>query len=137
MGTLLVAAAIKLVSSVVALVTGWRGGFIIPLLFIGFCLGRATEGHLPGGSSWALAAALMVACNVGVTKTPLGSTLVVTEMGGMALLPTTLIAAVVSLVLTSGVELIETQRRRMDPDEPDEEPVAIAEGDRSAARAAG
>ena len=32
-----------------------------------------------------LVAGLMVACNVGVTKTPLGSTLVVTEMVGFAL----------------------------------------------------
>ena len=122
-GTLLLAAAVKLLSCAVALVTGWRGGFIIPLFFVGFCLGRATEGHLPGGaSSWALAAALMVACNVGVTKTPLGSTLVVTEMAGMTLLPTALIAAVVSLVLTSGVGLIDTQRRRIDPETPDESP---------------
>ena len=42
----------------------------------------------------------MVAANVGVTKTPIGSTLVVTEMAGITLLPTTLIAAVVALLLT-------------------------------------
>ena len=46
----------------------------------------------------------MVACNVGVTKTPLGSVLVVTEMAGLTLLPTTLIAAVVALLLTSNVD---------------------------------
>ena len=38
-------------------------------------------------------AAFMAAVNVGVTKTPLGSTLVVTEMAGLQVLPTTLIAA--------------------------------------------
>jgi hypothetical protein len=59
-------------------------------------------------------AALMVACNVGVTKTPLGSVLVVTEMAGLQLLPTTLIASVVALVLTSHVGLIDSQRRRTD-----------------------
>ena len=37
-------------------------------------------------------------------------------MAGITLLPTTLIAAVVALLLTSGVGLIETQRRRDDPD---------------------
>lgn len=58
----------------------------------------------------------MVAANVGVTKTPLGSTLVVSEMAGLALLPTTLIAAMVSLALTSDVGLIDTQRRRLDID---------------------
>jgi H+/Cl- antiporter ClcA len=59
-------------------------------------------------------AALMAACNVGVTKTPLGSVLVVSEMGGVQLLPTTLIASVIALVLTSNVSLIESQRRRTD-----------------------
>ena len=50
-----------------------------------------------------LIAAFMVALNTGVTKTPLGSTLVVTRMAGLQLLPTTLLAAVVALLLTGGV----------------------------------
>jgi len=116
-GTLVVAAIAKLCSAAVGVVTGFRGGFIIPLFFIGFCLGRLTEGHLPGGNSMVFAAALMVACNVGVTKTPLGSTLVVTEMAGFTILPTTLIAAMVSLVLTSEVGLIHSQQRRLHVDE--------------------
>jgi H+/Cl- antiporter ClcA len=57
----------------------------------------------------------MAATNVGVTKTFIGSTLVVTEMGGMRLLPTTLLAALVALMLTSAVGLIETQRERSEP----------------------
>jgi H+/Cl- antiporter ClcA len=113
--TLAGAAAIKLLASAVTLVTGWRGGFIIPLFFIGFCLAQAIGPHLPGADPWMLAAAMMVACNVGVTKTPVGTTLVVTEMAGMALLPATLLAALVSLVLTSSIGLIHTQRRRLDP----------------------
>ncbi|CAN5545587.1 chloride channel protein [soil metagenome] len=113
-GTLLLAAAVKLLASAVTVVSGWKGGFIIPLFFIGFCLAQAASPHLPGSNRWVLAAGFMVACNVGVTKTPIGSTLVVTEMAGMALLPSTLIAAVVSLVLTSSVGLIDSQRRRLD-----------------------
>ena len=54
----------------------------------------------------------LAAANVGVTKTPIGSTLVVTEMAGVHLLPTTLLAAVVALFLTSEVSLIHTQRER-------------------------
>ena len=57
-------------------------------------------------------AALMVATNVGVTKTPLGSTLIVAEMAGYASLPSSLIAALVSLLLTSRVGMIDTQRTR-------------------------
>ena len=59
-----------------------------------------------------LMAACMVAANTGVTKTPLGSTLVVTEMAGIHLLPTTTLAAVVAVVLTSEVHLIASQRAR-------------------------
>jgi H+/Cl- antiporter ClcA len=61
-----------------------------------------------------LVVGLMVACNVGVTKTPLGSVLVASEMGGLTLLPTTLIASIVALILTSNVSLIESQRQRTD-----------------------
>ncbi len=117
-------AAIKLLSSAVAMVCGWKGGFIIPLFFAGFTLGQALEGFLPAGAHpWSLTLALMVACNVGVTKTALGSTLVVSEMAGFATLPTTLIAAIVSLVLTSEIGLIDSQQRRssvdVDVDGPD------------------
>ncbi|WP_421118320.1 chloride channel protein [Aquihabitans daechungensis] len=110
--TFLVAAVAKLAAAAVSMATGWRGGFIVPLFFIGFCLAQAADGHIGPGSTWVLAAGLMVACNVGVTKTPIGSTLVVTEMSGLALLPTTLIAALVSLALTSPIGLIHSQRRR-------------------------
>ena len=96
-------------------------GFFIPLFFVGFCLARAAAGHTPGGDEWILAAGLMAACNVGVTKTPIGSTLVVTEMAGMGVLPPTLIAAVVSMALTSRVGLIDTQRRRLDGSSSEEE----------------
>ena len=65
------------------LVSGWKGGFIIPLFFMGATLGElvhlVTPGHERGGRWWR---ALMVALCVGVTKTPLGTTLVVTEMAG-------------------------------------------------------
>jgi H+/Cl- antiporter ClcA len=107
-----VAAAAKLVGTTITLSSGWRGGFIIPMFFIGVALGRLGHGLLPGTNEVVLMSCLMVAINVGVTKTPLGSTLVVTEMAGLQLIPMTLIAAVVSLFLTSEVGLIHSQRRR-------------------------
>ncbi len=106
------AAAAKLAGTSVTMASGWQGGFIIPLFFIGTCLGRAIHGLAPATDEAVMIAALMAATNAGVTKTPLGSTLVVTEMAGLRLLPTTLIATVVSFVLTSQVGLIHTQRER-------------------------
>lgn len=109
----LVAALVsKLVASAVCVSTGWRGGFIIPLFFAGAAAGLILHTALPGVDPTMLMAACMVAANTGVTKTPLGSTLVVTEMAGLHLLPTTTLAAVVAIVLTSEVHLISSQRAR-------------------------
>ncbi len=106
------AACAKLAGTSITLSSGWRGGFIIPLFFMGACFGRAFHGLVPDANEAVMVAAFMAAANTGVTKTPLGSTLVVSEMTGFRLLPTTLIATVVSLALTSEVGLIHTQRER-------------------------
>jgi H+/Cl- antiporter ClcA len=113
-GALVVALLAKLLGTSVTVSSGWPGGFIIPLFFMGATLGRIFDAALPNSHGAVLAAALMAAACVGVTKTLLGSTLVVTEMGGMQLLPTTLIAATVAFLLTNQVGLIETQRERVD-----------------------
>ncbi len=106
------AACAKLAGTTVTLSSEWRGGFIIPLFFMGACLGRAFHGLVPGTNEAVMVAAFMAATNTGVTKTPLGSTLVVSEMAGFRLLPTTLLATVVAFALTSEVGLIHTQRER-------------------------
>jgi H+/Cl- antiporter ClcA len=106
------AALAKFAGTSVTLSFEWRGGFIIPLFFIGACLARAFHGLVPSTEEAVLIAAFMAAANTGVTKTPLGSTLVVTEMAGFQLLPTTLLAVVVSFALTSEVGLIHSQRER-------------------------
>jgi H+/Cl- antiporter ClcA len=102
----------KLCGTAITLASGWRGGFIIPLFFVGAAAGRLAHLAVPGTNEVMLTAAFMVAVTTGVTKTPLGSTLVVTEMAGLQLLPTTLIAAMVALLVTSEVSLIHTQAER-------------------------
>ena len=116
---LVVAFLAKLFGASVTVSSGWPGGFIIPLFFMGATLGELTHHGFGDARSGVVVAAFMVAANVGVTKTLLGSTLVVTEMGGIRLLPTTLLAALIAMLLTSSVGLIESQRERtpMDPTE--------------------
>lgn len=125
-GTLVLAAVAKLAGAVVAVAGEWRGGFIIPLFFVGATLGAAAHVELPGTNKWVLVTAMMVGCNAAVTKTPLGSALVVTEMAGVRLLPTTLIAGLVALALTGPIRVIESQRRR---DEEEERAATEAELD--------
>lgn len=112
LGTLAVAAVAKFAGTTVVLATGWKGGFIIPLFFIGATAGQMIHHGLPSLNVTVLMVCAMTALCVGVTKTPIGSTLVVTEMAGLSLLPVTMIAAVVALVVSTRVGLIETQRAR-------------------------
>jgi len=111
-GALVVAVLAKLAGTVLTLGSGWKGGFIIPLFFMGAALGQLAHHLDPGISQPILMAATMAALCAGVTKTPLGSTLVVTEMAGMVLLPVTLIAALVAMAVTSRVTVIDSQRPR-------------------------
>lgn len=113
-GALAVAMVAKFGGAVIAVATGWRGGFIIPLMFIGFCAGRLIAPHLPGATEWAFVVSAMIAANVGVTKTPLGSTLVVLEMAGMTVLPSALVAALTSMIVTNPLAMIDAQRERVD-----------------------
>jgi H+/Cl- antiporter ClcA len=114
------AAVAKLAGTTVTLGSGWRGGFIIPLFFVGAAVGGALHTVFPDVPAAVLMAGLMAATNVGVTKTTIGTTLVVTEMSGLHLLPTTIVASVVALLLTNQVGLISTQRARVDVTEGDE-----------------
>lgn len=112
--TLAIAACAKLAGAATCVATGWRGGFIIPMFFVGFCVGRLVAEHLPGVHQWPFVLGVMIAANVAVTKTPLGSTTVVAEMSGSVLLPGLLVASLVSLVLTAPMGVIESQRERSD-----------------------
>ena len=119
--TLLLALVAKLVASSMIVSSGWRGGFIIPMFFLGAALGAVAHDVL-GVSKVVAIVALMAAVNTGVTKTPFGSTLVVSEMAGLRLLPPVLLAALVTLFLTSRVSMIHTQRDRAPDHEPEPPP---------------
>lgn len=112
-GFFLMAALAKLAGTTATVAFGWRGGFIIPLFFMGAALGHALHLVLPSSNEALVACALMAAINTGVTKTPLGSTLVVSKMVGLSLVPTTALAAVIALLLTHREGLMASQRERL------------------------
>jgi H+/Cl- antiporter ClcA len=113
LATVLLAFVAKLVASSMIVSSGWRGGFIIPMFFLGAALGAAAHDVL-GVDKIVVIVALMAAINTGVTKTPFGSTLVVSEMAGLRILPPVLLAALIALFLTSRVSMLHTQRDRAD-----------------------
>ncbi|HWD08836.1 MAG TPA: chloride channel protein [Actinomycetota bacterium] len=115
--TLIIAGIAKLLASSCIVSSGWRGGFIIPLFFMGAAFGAAGA-HFTGVTPVVAMLSLMVAANVGVTKTPLGSCLIVVEMAGVRVLPPVLLAGLVAFFLTRQVDMIHTQRDREGAFEP-------------------
>lgn len=109
---LAVAISAKFIGVVVTICGRWKGGFIIPLFFIGIAGGQLIHLLIPTTNASVLMAGLAVALCVGVSKTPVGSTLVVTGMTGLTLLPMAIAAAVVALVVSNRTTLIESQRPR-------------------------
>ena len=109
---LLLAFVFKFLGTSTSFSSGWKGGFIIPLFFMGAALGRFFHLVFPGTQEILMVASLMAALNAGVTKTPLGSVLVVTEMTGIRIFPTTVLSVMTAMLLTNRVGLIDSQRSR-------------------------
>jgi H+/Cl- antiporter ClcA len=99
--------------------SGFRGGFIFPLFFIGAATGTAAAmavgvvfPHVPVA---VVVLGFMAATNVAVTKTPISTAVLLTSLSGTAVLPAVLAACLASFVVTTRVSLISTQRSRVPP----------------------
>lgn len=92
--------------------SGFRGGFIFPLFFIGAAAGLALSAIFPAIPAPLAALCTMAAVNVAVTKTPVSTTVILVTLSGLACLPLLLIASFTSFLLTTRVALIRTQRSR-------------------------
>ena len=113
LGTLVAVAVAKALAIGFTLHSGFRGGFIFPLFFIGAALGVALS-LASGGFVPPTVAALcaMAAVNVAVTKTPVSTTIILTTLSGTSMLPVIGAASMASFLLTTRVALIPTQRSR-------------------------
>jgi H+/Cl- antiporter ClcA len=92
--------------------SGFRGGFIFPLFFIGAAAGLAIPSIFPSVPPALAALCTMAAVNVAVTKTPISTTVILTTLCGFSILPLLLVASFVSFLCTTRVTLIRTQRSR-------------------------
>ncbi len=92
--------------------SGFRGGFIFPLFYIGAAVGLAISLAVPQIHPTIGMVCLMAAVNVAVTKTPISTTVILSVLSDKAMVPVIVIASFVSFLLTSQVCLIRTQRSR-------------------------
>lgn len=116
MGLLVLA---KMLSISFTLHSGFRGGFIFPLFFIGasggIAIALATNQFIPLPIA---IIGMMAAVNVGVTKTPISTSVILISLTGGSLFPVVAAASLVSYICTERVRLIHTQQHRTDNPSP-------------------
>ena len=111
-GMLLAIAVAKMFAISFTLHSGFLGGFIFPLFFIGANVGYAVSLAVPQVHPTVGMVCLMAAVNVAVTKTPVSTSIILSVLSGTAMLPVIAVSSFVSFVLTSQITMIRTQRSR-------------------------
>lgn len=118
-GLLVLLVFVKMLSISFTLHSGYRGGFIFPLFFIGassgIAISLATSQFIPMPVA---IIGLMAAVNVGVTKTPISTSIILVSLTSGALFPVVAAASVTSYICTERVRLINTQQHRKDNSSP-------------------
>lgn len=116
---LLVIAVAKMFAISFTLHSGFLGGFIFPLFFIGANVGLAIAIAIPQIHPTVGMVCLMAAVNVAVTKTPVSTSIILSVLSGTAMLPVIVISSFTSFILTGQVAMIGTQRsRQLDKERP-------------------
>jgi H+/Cl- antiporter ClcA len=109
---LLMIAAAKMLAVSCTLHSGFRGGFIFPLFYIGAAVGLAISLAVPELHPTIGMICMMAAVNVAITKTPISTTVILSVLSDTAMVPVIVVASFVSFLLTTQVCLIKTQRSR-------------------------
>lgn len=109
---LLAIAAAKMLAISCTLHSGFRGGFIFPLFYIGAAVGLAIALAVPQVHPTIGMVCMMAAVNVAVTKTPISTSIILSVLSDTAMVPVIVTASFVSFLLTTEVSLIKTQRSR-------------------------
>ncbi len=110
--TLVMIAFAKMLAVSCTLHSGFRGGFIFPLFYIGAAIGLAVSLGFPQIHPTIGMVCMMAAVNVAITKTPISTTVILSVLSDTAMVPVIVIASFVSFLLTTQVSLIQTQRSR-------------------------
>lgn len=101
--------ALKMLFTAITLTAGFKGGEIIPTLFIGSTFG-CLVGQLLSISPSLCAAVGMIALFCGVTNSPIASLLLALEMFGMEVWPYMFLAVAISYMLSGYKSLYKSQK---------------------------
>ncbi len=101
---------LKIIAIAVTVTSGWRGGFIIPLFFVGATLGLIIHQVFPSTNLSLAVIACMAAINVCVTRTPMSTTILLATLTGFNYFIPILFASLTGYFLAPRIPFISSQQ---------------------------
>lgn len=102
----------KIIAIAVTVTSGWRGGFIIPLFFVGATLGLIIHHFTPGANLTLTMISCMAAINACVTRTPVSTTILLATMTGFGYFVPILFASLTGYFFAPKIPFIRSQMAR-------------------------
>ncbi len=99
----------KIIAIAVTVTSGWRGGFIIPLFFVGATLGLIIHQLFPSTNLTLAIVSCMAAINACVTRTPMSTTILLATLTGFGHLIPILFASLTGYFLAPRIPFISSQ----------------------------
>lgn len=100
---------VKILAIAVTVTSGWRGGFIIPLFFVGTTLGMIIHQLFPGQNLALAAICCMAAINSCVTRTPISTIILLATLTGFAYFVPIMFASLTGFFLAPKTPFIGAQ----------------------------
>lgn len=111
-GFLLAILVFKIIAISVTVTSGWRGGFIIPLFFVGGTLGMIIHYFFPEVSLSLSMISCMAAINACVTRTPMSTTILLATLTGFQYFIPIFFASLTGYFLAPKVPFIMSQMKK-------------------------
>ena len=112
---LIVLGLVKLFATALLLATGWKGGYIFPIMFASVALGMAVNLLFPAIPVAVTVAATMAGALVAALKAPLFAALFTSALVQIETSPVIAVAVVVSALLTALLALYDARRAAEQP----------------------
>ncbi|GAB3825918.1 hypothetical protein GCM10028895_36100 [Pontibacter rugosus] len=106
---LLILLGAKILAIAFTVTSGWRGGFIIPLFFVGATVGMIVNTAFPGQNLPLIMVSCMAAINACVTRTPISTTILLATLTGFHHFIPILFASLTGFFLAPKTPLINAQ----------------------------
>lgn len=111
---LLAVITFKIIAIGITVTSGWRGGFIIPLFFVGASLSLIIHHYFPAVNLSLTTVSCMAAINACVTRTPMSTTILLSSLTGFTYFIPILFASLTGYFLAPRTPFIKSQLKEIE-----------------------